>query len=86
MATAVRSAGFGAQRLAKPRDLVTNLGDYEIGRAALSWATARARLDGLPKGGSNIAHEAVIRHSTGERAETTALFWLGKRGERRASG
>jgi len=84
MGTAVRSAGFGAQRLAKPRNLVTNLGDYEMARAAFSWAGARARLDGLPGGGLNIAHEAVIRHSTGERAETTALLWLGKRGERRA--
>ncbi len=71
-------------RLEKPAGLVGNLGDYATACAGFSWAAARALLDGLPGGGLNIAHEAVIRHATGSRAATTALLWLGKRGERRA--
>ena len=84
MAMAGASAEIRSVRLEKPRDRPSNLGDYEEVLAAFSWAEARAMLDGLPGGGLNIAHEAVIRHGTGERAETTALLWLGKRGERRA--
>ena len=84
MTVAGASAEIRSERLEKPNDRPSNLGDYDAARAAFSWAEARAMLDGLPGGGLNIAHEAVIRHGTGERAETTALLWLGKRGERRA--
>ena len=50
----------------------------------MDWATARARLDGLPGGGLNIAHEAVDRHARGPRAERVALRWLPARdGQRR---
>jgi acetyl-CoA synthetase len=79
-ATAVREA---PRRLAKPSGRPSNLGDYEACCARFSWAEARALLDGLPDGGLNIAHEAVMRHAAGARAEDTALLWLGKRGERR---
>lgn len=60
-----------------------NLEDYEALRASFSWADARRLLEGLPGGGLNIAHEAVIRHARGARAESTALLWLGRQGERR---
>ena len=46
------------------------------------WATARARLDGLPGGGLNIAHEAVDRHVAAGHGAQPALIWLGRGGER----
>ncbi|MGF1595747.1 MAG: acetate--CoA ligase [Acidimicrobiales bacterium] len=48
---------------------------YESVRAGFRWEDARARLDGLPGGGLNIAHEAVDRHVAGDRASCTALRW-----------
>jgi acetyl-CoA synthetase len=51
--------------------------------APMSWAEARARLDGLPGGGLNIAHEAVDRHAAGPRAGRVALRWLGADDTRR---
>jgi acetyl-CoA synthetase len=60
-----------------------NMGDYAAERAAFSWASARAALDGLPGGALNIAHEAVDRHAAGARRDHVALRWLGRRGERR---
>lgn len=60
----------------------SNLGDYETACAELTWESARARLDGLPGGGINIAHEAVVRHALGARRDHVALRWLGKHGER----
>jgi acetyl-CoA synthetase len=61
-----------------------HLFDYEAECAAFSWDKARALLDGLPDDkGLNIAHEAVVRHGVGPRAEKVALRWLGKAGERR---
>ncbi len=47
------------------------------------WAAARARLDGLPGGGLNIAHEAVDRHVTAGHGAQAALIWLGREGQRR---
>jgi acetyl-CoA synthetase len=73
-----------ATRLAKPPGRTSNLGDYAARCAAFSWADARALLDGLPDGGLNIAHEAVIRHARGASADHVALLWLGRHGERRA--
>ncbi len=58
-----------------------NLRDYEVTRAAFTWASARAELDGLPGGALNIAHEAVDRHVAHGRGEHLALRWLGKGGE-----
>jgi acetyl-CoA synthetase len=57
-----------------------NLRDYDEARAAFSWEAARARLDGLPGGGLNIAHEAIDRHARGRRADRVAIRWLGKDG------
>jgi acetyl-CoA synthetase len=46
------------------------------------WAAARARLEGLPGGGLNIAHEAVDRHAAAGHGSQAALIWLGREGER----
>jgi len=62
-------------------EVVPNLYDYAAVRSAFSWENARAELQGLPDGrGLNIAHEAVVRHATGTRADHTALRLLGKTG------
>ena len=50
--------------------------------APIDWATARRRLEGLPDGGLNIAHEAVERHARGPLAQKTAIRWLGACGSR----
>ncbi len=56
-----------------------NMPDYELARRRFSWASARARLEGLPGGGLNIAHEAVDRHARGPLSDAVALRFLGKR-------
>jgi acyl-coenzyme A synthetase/AMP-(fatty) acid ligase len=48
----------------------------------IDWDTARRRLEGLPGGGLNIAHEAVDRHARGALAQKTAIRWLGASGMR----
>jgi acetyl-CoA synthetase len=53
------------------------IGDYARTCAGFAWAQARARLDGLPGGGLNIAHEAVDRHARGPRADAVALRHIG---------
>ena len=58
-----------------------NLSDYEEVASRFAWADARARLDGLPEGGLNIAHEAIDRHVAQGRGDKLALRWLGKNGE-----
>jgi len=83
MAAARAAAETGRARLEKPRGRASNLGDYDGACRNFSWAAARSLLDGLPGGGLNIAHEAVVRHARGEHADRVALLWLGKRGERR---
>ena len=69
----------------KPRAwrVAPNLVDYAAERARFRWADARRRLDGLPGGGINIAHEAVDRHASGPRAERVAIRWRGRHGARR---
>ncbi len=47
-----------------------------------SWADVYDRLDWLPDGGLNIAHEAINRHSACSRADDAALVWMGRGGER----
>jgi acetyl-CoA synthetase len=56
-----------------------NMPDYDRARAEFSWAAARAQLAGLPRGGLNIAHEAVDRHADGPLADTVALRFLSRR-------
>jgi acetyl-CoA synthetase len=51
--------------------------------APIDWDEARRRLDGLPGGGLNIAHEAVERHARGALAGKTAIRWLSQSGGRR---
>jgi len=64
-----------------PRQAVApNLPDYERACADFDWDAERARLDGLPGGGLNIAYEAVDRHVLRGRGERVALRWLGKTG------
>jgi acetyl-CoA synthetase len=63
--------------------VVPNLRDYDRARAEFSWATARQRLDGLPGGGLNIAHEAVDRHTNGSRGARLALRWISRTDARR---
>jgi acetyl-CoA synthetase len=58
--------------------------DYERARQEFSWARARGLLDGLPDGrGLNIAHEAVDRHATSERAAHVAIRAIALDGTRR---
>ncbi|MFN3937108.1 MAG: acetate--CoA ligase [Gemmobacter sp.] len=49
---------------------------------ATVWQAARGRLDGLPGGGLNIAHEAVDRHVAAGHGDRPALVWLGRDGAR----
>jgi acetyl-CoA synthetase len=46
------------------------------------WAAARARLQGLPRGGLNIAHEALDRHVADGHGDQPAIIWLGRNGQR----
>jgi acetyl-CoA synthetase len=48
-----------------------------------SWEDERARLDGLPGGGLNIAHEALDRHVAAGQGAAVAIRWLGRDGDRR---
>jgi acetyl-CoA synthetase len=57
--------------------------DTAAARAAFSWEAARARLSGLPGGGLNIAHEAVLRHVAAGHGAQVAIRWLGRGSERR---
>jgi len=46
------------------------------------WEAAQARLEGLPGGGLNMAHEALDRHVAAGFGAQPALIWLGKDGTR----
>jgi acetyl-CoA synthetase len=60
-----------------------NIPDYGAARAAFTWDSARAVLDGLPGGrGLNIAHECVDRHAAGPRAARVALRFIDRTGVR----
>jgi len=61
-----------------------NLVDYDAEVAGFTWEAARARLDGLPGGGLNIAFEAVDRHLETDAADREALRWIPKRGAGRS--
>jgi acetyl-CoA synthetase len=54
----------------------------DITPLATGWDAARSRLQGLPNGGLNIAHEAVDRHVAAGHGSQPALIWLGREGER----
>jgi acetyl-CoA synthetase len=63
--------------------VVPNLVDHQHECATFSWENLRKELDGLPGGGLNIAHEAVIRHAAGPRRNHVALRWIGRDDSRR---
>lgn len=54
----------------------------DISPLPTGWEAARARLEGLPGGGLNIAHEAVDRHVAAGNGKQPALIWLGRDGGR----
>ena len=56
--------------------------DGPAAQAAFSWPAMRARLDGLPGGGLNIAYEALDRPVREGRGDHVALHWLGDEGGR----
>ena len=58
-----------------------NMADYARERASFSWSEARRALEGLPGGGLNMAHEAVVRHARGSRSDHVALRCLGRGGQ-----
>jgi acetyl-CoA synthetase len=60
-----------------------NLVDHQHECATFSWKDLRKELSGLPGGGLNIAHEAVIRHAQGSHRDHVALRWLGRDDSRR---
>lgn len=63
----------------RPEDYAdANLQNYEKYTKAFSWTEARALLDGLPRGGLNITHEAVDRHVLAGRGGKLALRWIGR--------
>jgi acetyl-CoA synthetase len=71
-------------RSAAVTDFAPNMPDYERARREFSWASARRLLDGLPDGrGLNIAHEAVDRHASSERATHVAIRAIALDGTRR---
>ena len=58
------------------RRVAPNLADYADACADFSWEKARAELVHPPRGGINIAYEAIDRHALGGRADHIALRWL----------
>src|SRR5659263_413953 len=54
-----------------------NLVDYAVTRDTFAWAAARSELEGLPGGGLNIAHEAVVRHARGPLRDCVAFRFVG---------
>ncbi len=59
-----------------------NMPSYEAARDSFSWKDAQARLDGLPDGHLNIAHEAIDRHVAAGHGDQIALRWIAKSGAR----
>ncbi|MEU9124990.1 acetate--CoA ligase [Streptomyces sp. NPDC048506] len=53
--------------------ITPNLTDYDQARSDFTWSQARNALAGLPRGGLNIAHEAVDRHAGPQYGEKVAL-------------
>ncbi len=68
--------------IVKTGDSGANMADYVRERRSFTWSEARRALDGLPGGGLNMAHEAVVRHARGTRRDHVALRCLGRGDER----
>ncbi len=60
-----------------------NLIDYRDEYENFGWDDISKEFDYLLSGGLNIAHETIDRHANGEKADKTALIWLGENGERK---
>jgi acetyl-CoA synthetase len=58
-----------------------NLPDVDGARQSFRWEEMYQELDWLPGGFLNKAHECIDRHANGDRANKTALLWLGKDGQ-----
>ena len=73
---------FGFDVIRKPavQEPAPNLPEDRVARARFAWRDAEAHLDGLPAGGLNLAHEAVVRHADGPNADRVALRFLGRDG------
>lgn len=63
-----------------PGGAVPNVPDPDRERATFTWQDAWSRIDGLPGGGVNIAHEAVDRHAAGARRDHVAVRWVRRDG------
>jgi acetyl-CoA synthetase len=59
-----------------------NMHDYNATIDSFSWAAAQEKLDGLPVGHLNIAHEAIDRHVAAGHGGQVALRWISKSGDR----
>jgi len=68
--------GFDVIRKAASGEPAPNLPADGSAHRAFAWKEMRERLDGLPAGGLNLAHEAVDRHADGPLADRVALRWL----------
>jgi hypothetical protein len=68
-------AHFAAYAKAYP-ELAREFRQLMRGELPTGWDAARARLQGLPGGGLNIAHEAVDRHVAAGHGAQAALIWL----------
>lgn len=59
-----------------------HMNDYESIRKSFIWENIKDKLEGLPNnGGLNIAHEAVDRHAHSDKANQTAIRWIGMKGD-----
>ncbi|MBU6516125.1 MAG: acetate--CoA ligase [Acidobacteriota bacterium] len=68
--------------IVKTGDSGANMADYARERESFTWSEARRALEGLPGGGLNMAHEALVRHARGPRRDHVALRCLGRGDER----
>lgn len=59
-----------------------NVVDLDAARASFSWRAAARVLDGLPGGGLNLAHEAVVRHAASSNRDKVAIRWNGRAARR----
>ena len=75
--------GFDVIRKGPLGEPAPNLPEDGTVRDAFSWDAMRARLDGVPAGGLNLAYEAIDRHAAGPIADRVALRWLGADGAKR---
>jgi acetyl-CoA synthetase len=73
-----RAAVIG--KVAADLRVVPNFVDFSAERAAFSWQSQRALLQGLPGGAINIAHEAVDRHAAGALRDRTAFRFVSRAG------